>query len=131
YPRPDFGPFRTRSTFSHTPAARANSSSTTSPPRLVSRSGLLSSLMGRINCGKLGSIVHPPGDGVWSSSKTSITHIPWRVFLFWAGQPACQSRSLGESEVRSQKLEHLGSSWPSHLAELARASPARRCCSDF
>src|SRR5439155_9355265 len=43
--------------------------------------------MGRINYGKLGSIVHPPGDGVWSSSKTSITHIPWRVFLFWRANP--------------------------------------------
>src|SRR5437764_13404616 len=65
--------------------------------------------MGRINCGKLGSIVHPPGDGVWSSSKTSITHIPWRVFLFWAGQPTCQSRSLGQ-RARAEAQAHVNTS---------------------
>src|ERR1039458_2186680 len=84
HPRPDFGPASTPSTCFHNPTARANSSTTTSPPRLVNRSELLSNLIGRINCGRLASIVHPPGVRLGFFAKSLYHTSPEGERLFYA-----------------------------------------------
>src|SRR5215472_8478941 len=130
YPRPDFGPCRTRSTSFQTPRARANSSKTTSPPKLVRRSELLSILIGRTSCGKLCSIVHPHGVGIWSLAKPLYHTSREGVRVFGN----CQSRFLGGVQITFAvgwvpAGADLGSRRPDESLRRAEPNPSRSSAS--
>ena len=70
--------------------------------REVREISLLSSLIGRINGGRLASIVHPPGVGLEFSQNLCNTH-PVRVTVFSTAFRSFQSRLLGAAMLQGLK----------------------------